>query len=133
IIITDGDLPSVLQEASIAGTPLVGQLAALLFPGHRCPRGLPRLKTFFPTAPEACYGANFVFQSASQSELGRSAVRFATRKFIRHPQSRLVAWHANSVTASLLRLDQETGDAKRHRQVVQPDKGLWVHQADGRR
>src|ERR1019366_9231092 len=47
--------------------------------------------------------------------------------------SPLVAWHAISVTASFLRLDQETGDAKRHRQVVQPDKGLWVHQADGRR
>ena len=36
-----------------------------------------------------------------------------------------MAWHARSVTASFLRLDQETGDAKRHRQVVQPDQGLW--------
>src|ERR1700722_5574266 len=47
--------------------------------------------------------------------------------------SPLVAWHAKSVAASFLRLDQETGDAKRPRQVVQPDEGLWVHQADGRR
>src|SRR3981081_3663207 len=47
--------------------------------------------------------------------------------------SPLVAWHAKSVATSFLRLDQETGDAKRHRQVVQPDQGLWVHQADGRR
>src|SRR5271154_4000726 len=49
------------------------------------------------------------------------------------PGSPLVAWHAKSVAASFLCLDQETGDAKRHRQVVQPDEGLWVHQADGRR
>src|ERR1700704_2694102 len=47
--------------------------------------------------------------------------------------SPLVAWHAKSVATSFLRLDQETGDAKRHRQVVQPDQGLWVHQADARR
>jgi CspA family cold shock protein len=60
-------------------------------------------------------------------------VRFATEKLSRHPKSPLVAWHAKSVAASFLRPDQETGDAERHRQVVQPDKGLWVHQADGRR
>src|ERR1700732_4678867 len=49
--------------------------------------------------------------------------------------SPFVAWHANSVAASFLYLDQETcdGDAQGHRQVVQPDQGLWIHQADGRR
>jgi hypothetical protein len=36
-------------------------------------------------------------QSLSQSELGRSTVRFATRKFSRHPESPLVARHADRV------------------------------------
>src|ERR1700730_15478789 len=44
-----------------------------------------------------------------------------------------VAWHVENVAASFLRLDQETGDAEGYRQVVQPDQGLWVHQASRRR
>jgi cold shock CspA family protein len=65
-----------------------------------------------------------VLQYPAQSDLGRSTVRFATKKLSRHPTSPLVARHAKSVAASFLRLDQETGDTKRHRQVVQPDQGL---------
>jgi hypothetical protein len=51
-------------------------------------------RLIFRAAPEACKRANFVLQYPSQSDLGRSTVRFATwklktRKFRRHPEARL--------------------------------------------
>src|SRR6266404_5464142 len=73
------------------------------------------------------------FRVAISGTIGRSTVRFATKKLSKHPEARLWRGTQKCVATSFLRLDQETGDAKRHRQVVQPDQGLWVHQADGRR
>src|SRR6202035_1061530 len=126
------DLPSVLRERQSVRAVRHGRLPDVVVPlpqaARRSCRGIDD-----PNWPEACLGANFVLQYKAQSDLGRSTVRFATKKLSRHPTSPLVARHAKCVAASFLRPDQETGDAKRHRQVVQPDKGLWVHQADGRR
>jgi CspA family cold shock protein len=53
-------------------------------------------------APEACQYANFVLQSGSQSEFGRSTVRFATWKLTEQltgkpnkaSKSPFVTWHA---------------------------------------
>jgi hypothetical protein len=54
--------------------------------------------------PEACKNAKSVLQYRSQSDSGRSTVRYATR-IEQIPGSPFVAWHVENVAASFLRLE----------------------------
>jgi hypothetical protein len=127
------DLPPVFPDRQSVAIPVNGRL--------------PGIVVLRPQVSAGGFVAELIFLSRTRSLLTRKFrvaisgtigsrpfdCAFRDQEIEQTSGSPLVAWHADSVAASFFRLDQETGDAKRHRQVVQPDKGLWVHQADGRR
>src|SRR6476469_2361501 len=102
--------------------------------GHRWPRGrtdfakLARglLSRNFRVAIPATIGSRPFDCAFRELEISDSEIEQTTG-------SPFVAWHVENVAASFLRLDEETGDAEGYRQVVQPNQGLWVHQAGRRR
>src|ERR1700733_6886661 len=112
--------------------PSMGGYRVLLLRCHSV-GGLPHRRTDFLSRAKSLLTRKF--RVAISGTIGSRPFdcAFRDQEIEQTSGSPLVAWHADSVAASFFRLDQETGDAKRHRQVVQPDQGLWVHQADGRR
>src|ERR1700730_18201530 len=109
-----------------------GDLRDIVVPLPQVARGDPSLARFLSRARSLLTRK---FRVAISGTIGSRPLgcAFRDQEIEQTSGSPLVAWHAKSVAASFLCRDQERGDAKRHRQVFQPDQGLWVHQADGRR